>query len=116
MKDTIPRPPPESCTEKVFQDWILKVAKAREWRVNHVFRAKVTRPDRSEAWITTCSPGWPDLTLFRGPRLVAMEIKSKTGQVDPLQDGWLDAFAALPCAEAWVVDPTMARQVVMILR
>lgn len=112
MNDTIRKPPPDTATEKDFQAWVIDTAKRRGWKYAHTYRALM----QDGQWRTTTSPGFPDLLLLRGPRLVAMEVKSKTGRVDPLQDQWLDAFALLPCAEAWVVDPTMAAEVMRILR
>jgi hypothetical protein len=39
-------------------------------------------------------PGWPDLVLVRGDRIVYRELKSATGKVSEEQQVWLDALAA----------------------
>ncbi len=44
-----------------------------------------------------------------------MEVKSKTGRIDPAQNEWLDALAQVPCAEVWVLDPTLANEALRLL-
>lgn len=111
QRETIPAPPPEDCQEHEFKDWIVKVARARGWMVNHVWK---TRNDRG-IWITTCAAGWPDLTCVRDGRIVFIEVKSRRGRVEPKQDEWLDALAAIPCAEVWIVDARQWRDVAVVL-
>lgn len=103
--------PPETCTENEFQRWIIDTAKRLGWRYSHTYRAQM----QDGQWRTTCSVGWPDLVLVRGPRIVFIEIKSKNGRIDPAQEQWLDALAEVPCAEVWVVDPTMSGDVEAVL-
>lgn len=104
-------PPPDTATEKQFQAWVIDTAKRCGWKYSHTYRALM----QDGQWRTTCAVGWPDLVLVRGPRIVFMELKSKTGRLDPAQDEWLDALAEIPCAEVWVVDPTMSGTVEALL-
>lgn len=108
---TIRKPPPETASETEFQRWIIDTAKRCGWRYSHTYRALM----QDGQWRTTCSTGWPDLVLVRGPRIVFMEVKAKTGRIDPAQDAWLDTLAEIPCAEVWVVDPTMSADVLRTL-
>lgn len=110
-RDTIPAPPPEDCPETEFKNWIMRVARERGWKVNHVWK---TRNERG-VWITTCAPGWPDLTLVRDGRIVFIECKAKRGRVEPDQDEWLDELAKIPCAEVWVADARQWQEIAVTL-
>jgi hypothetical protein len=110
-RGTIPAPPPEDCPETEFKKWIVKVARERGWKVNHVWK---TRNERG-VWITTCAPGWPDLTLVRAGRIVFIEVKSRRGRVEPDQDEWLDELAKIPCAEVWVADARQWQEIAVTL-
>lgn len=48
-------------------------------------------------------PGFPDLTLVRGSRLVFIELKSQKGRYRAGQENWL--FALSQCAEAYTYRP-----------
>lgn len=111
MNDTIRKPPPWTCSEAEFQRWVIDTAKRRDWDYSHTYRAKM----EDGQWRTTCAKGWPDLVLVRGPRIVFMELKSVSGTTDPDQEKWLDRLALVTCAEVWVLDPTMADEVISIL-
>lgn len=108
---TIPAPPPHDCSEAVWQAWVIKVARENRWKVNHVFRSKLA----DGSWRTTCSVGWPDLTMVRGDRIVFAELKDRRGKVDPTQDEWLDTLAEVPCAEVFTWRPAHWEQVVKVL-
>lgn len=68
-------------TEKAFQRQIMDYAKLRGWKVLHVLRMR-----GSEA-------GWPDLSLVRPPRFLAVELKSEHGRPTPAQLEWLEALS-----------------------
>lgn len=106
-----PAPPPVDCREAIWQRWVLDLAKRWGWRANHVYRAKLS----DGTWRTTCSVGWPDLTLVRGARIVFAEVKDDKRQPDPAQDAWLDALADVPCAEVFVWRPRHWQEVVRTL-
>jgi hypothetical protein len=111
QRGTIPSPPAEDCPEREFKDWIVRVARERGWKVNHVWK---TQNQRGQ-WITTCAVGWPDLTCIRDGRIVFIEVKAHRGRVEPKQDEWLDELAKIPCAEVWVVDARQWRDVAVVL-
>jgi hypothetical protein len=66
--------------EKVLQTAIVDLAEIRGWLVYH------THDSRRSA------PGFPDLVLVRGERLIFAELKSETGRVSPDQRLWLQAL------------------------
>lgn len=80
-------------TEADWQRTIVELARLNGWLVFH---------DRV-AWRS--DPGWPDLVLLRGPRLVVAELKSETGKLTPAQEAWLMRWRSVPCAEVFVLRP-----------
>ena len=68
-------------TERELQSNVTRLAKQEGWLCFHVVDAK-----RS-------APGYPDLTLARGSRLIFAELKSETGRLRPEQIDWLDTLA-----------------------
>lgn len=46
-------------------------------------------------------PGFPDLVLVKGTRLIFAELKADTGRVSPAQQRWLDALGATSRAVVW---------------
>lgn len=108
---TIPKPPDPKCSEAEFQRWVLKVARENGWKINHVYRSKLA----DGQWRTTCSVGWPDLTLVRDGRIVFAELKDHRGKVDPAQDEWLDSLASVDAAEVHVWRPADWRIVAKVL-
>jgi VRR-NUC domain len=83
-----PRPLPKArragldITEKQWQAQVIQLATLCGWRHQHQHDSR-----RSV-------PGWPDLVLCRPPRLLAVELKSRSGKVTPEQQTWLDDLAA----------------------
>lgn len=69
-----------SITEKAWQAQVLAIARVAGWLVYHPFDSR-----RSV-------PGFPDLTLVRGPRLIFAELKTQKGRITPEQQRWLDAL------------------------
>ena len=69
-------------SERRLQSAILQAARCTGWMAYHTFDSR-----RSQ-------PGYPDLTLVRGHRLIFAELKSKTGRLTPQQRGWLEALKA----------------------
>ena len=50
-------------------------------------------------------PGWPDIFALRGPRALAIELKSTTGTLTVHQARWLDAFSQCPGIETYCWRP-----------
>jgi hypothetical protein len=85
---------PPRLTEKAFAGQVIQYARLMGWLVVH-------------HWISVRSePGFPDLCMVRGGRLVVAELKSLTGRLSPAQEQWLGALGAVPCCEVYVWRPT----------
>ena len=78
--------------EAELQANVIDLAQVLGWRVVH-FRPAQT----SKGWRTAVQgdgKGYPDLTLLRGNRGIAAELKSARGKVTAEQAAWLGAFLA----------------------
>lgn len=98
--------------EADMQRIILILARKHGWRVYHASRARV----KKGRWLTPTqgNPGFPDLILCKPPRLLAVELKSPTGRVQPEQQAWLDALQACG-VEVHVWRPTNWEPILRIL-
>lgn len=67
-------------TERQLQDLILDAARKLGWLVYHTHDSR-----RSQ-------PGFPDLVLVKGKRILYRELKRQTGRTTPDQDTWLAAL------------------------
>lgn len=67
-------------TERQLQDGIVELARILGWLAYHTHDSR-----RSQ-------PGFPDLVLVRGERLIFAELKSENGRVSPAQKVWLGAL------------------------
>jgi Holliday junction resolvase len=85
--------PALAITEKQFQAELVELLERFGWRTYHTFDSR-----RSAA-------GFPDLIAVKGPRLLAIEVKSEAGVVSLDQRAWLTAFAAVPGVIALVIRP-----------
>lgn len=69
-------------SEADFQATVIEMAHALGWRVYHTYRS------------TRSTPGFPDLVLVRGDRLLFLELKSEKGKLTTTQMDWLhDLYA-----------------------
>jgi hypothetical protein len=82
-----------AASEKEFQAQVVELARRRGWRIYHPFDSR-----RS-------NPGFLDLVLVRGNRLIFAEVQAQRGKVSPQQDAWLDALD-LTGAECYIWRPT----------
>src|SRR5579871_2839737 len=76
--------------ERAFQAAVEEFARLCGWRVYHAHDSR-----RSE-------PGWPDLAMCRGERLVCAELKTRTGRVRPEQRDWMAALERVPGVEVYL--------------
>jgi hypothetical protein len=71
-------------SEKDFQQTVVEMAEALGWMVYHTYESR-----RS-------NPGFPDLVLTKGGRLIFAELKAQKGRVSPEQMQWLGALKLCP--------------------
>ena len=82
-------------TEKQWTDQVRKIARLMGWLDYHTYRS------------TRSTPGFPDLVLVRGDRIIFAELKrEKGGVLSPAQRVWLDALAATNLVEVHVWRPS----------
>jgi hypothetical protein len=67
-------------TERQLQDAIIGAAQRLGYLVYHVYDSR-----RSV-------PGFPDLVLLKGQKMLVLELKTDKGRVRPEQHVWLQAF------------------------
>lgn len=77
---------PES--ESGFQGWVIDLAHTYGWLVYHARPSRV----RDGRWATamTGDPGFPDLVLARGGRVIFAELKTDRGRISDSQQQWLE--------------------------
>lgn len=88
----------DQMTEADLQKRIMGRAKTRGWFVHHVGKGIATFDSNGNPiFVTTGSPGWPDLLFFKPGMPIpvfAMELKKQAGEVSPEQWVWLRRFNA----------------------
>ena len=80
-------------SEKEFQQQVLELAVRCRWMSYHTFDSR-----RS-------TPGFPDLTLVRPPRIIFAELKSQNGHMTADQSKWVGALAECTSVETYVWRP-----------
>jgi len=95
-------------SENVFLGNVIKAARLMGWHVAH-FRPGMTRRGR---WVTPVQgdgAGWPDVVLIhqKKRRLIVAELKTETGKLTDKQQRWLELWRLIPCAEVFVLRPSM---------
>ena len=100
----MPRSPALTVPEQPYQAAIIRAARLTGWLVYHTHDSR-----RSE-------PGFPDLIMVRGTRMIAAEVKSVSGRVSQAQQAWLDAIGAVDAVSAHVWRPDDWDQIVDMLR
>jgi hypothetical protein len=66
--------------EHDWQTRVVDLARLRGWLVYHPHDSRLSEP------------GWPDLAMVRGGRLILAELKSPHGRLTPKQATWLEAL------------------------
>jgi hypothetical protein len=89
-------------SEKAWQAQVEQIARGAGWLIYHTHDSR-----RS-------NPGFPDLVLVKGPRLIFAELKTHTGRISPDQRRWLDALGAAS-AEVYVWRPADQDEVLAAL-
>jgi len=80
--------------EKDWQQTIIDAARLLGWLVFHPYDSR-----RS-------TPGFPDLILLRGNRMLAIECKTERGKTTMTQELWLEALGDVPGVVALVARPS----------
>jgi hypothetical protein len=80
--------------ERDWQEVVVAYARITGWLVYH------THDSRRSA------PGFPDLAMTRGGRLVLAELKTETGRLRPEQARWIEALSAVRGMEVHVWRPS----------
>jgi hypothetical protein len=99
-------------SEAAWQQKVTQLALSCGWRVYH---PPDNRPSGNTGRVQAVEPGYPDLTLVRGDRLLFAELKAEKGRLGPGQQEWLDALAAAG-AETRLWRPSDWDEVVAVLR
>lgn len=97
-------------TEADFQRTVTQMADAYSWRWYH----SPSNSPGAGGWVQNVRAGFPDLVLIRGKRLLFLELKRETGKTTAAQDEWLFALRDAG-VEAWVVRPSMMRELRALL-
>lgn len=91
MKSITPAEYRGAQSEAEFQRAVIDLARLRGWLVFHA------RPARTQSgrWSTPMqgNPGFPDLVMTRGGRVIFAELKAERGRVSRAQQAWLDALS-----------------------
>ena len=100
-------------SERDFQTAVVRYARIMGWRIAHFRPAQM----RSGAWATPMQgdPGFPDLVMVRGGRVVFAELKRVGKKPQDLQSAWLDDLKACDGVEVyvWTADHWDAIEVVL---
>lgn len=87
-------PPPPGCSEAVFTDLVIALARRHGWRVAHFRPARVKRAGREiyETPVSADGKGFPDLIMVRTGEILVAELKVGKNRASDDQVKWLDAF------------------------
>lgn len=95
---------PTLLTEAQLSGLVVELARLGGWKHRyHTFNSK-----RS-------SHGFPDWIFVKGPRLLAVELKSEKGTVRDEQASWLDALSDVPGVEVYLWRPSDWDEIVSVL-
>jgi hypothetical protein len=81
-------------SEAQFQASVMQLATMYGWEWLHIQKAMNDRAYHRTPAIGSLGPGWPDLVLLKGNRLIFAELKSEKGKVTPNQRGVLGMLSA----------------------
>jgi hypothetical protein len=92
-----------SYTEKQWQSEVTTLAKDLGWLTYHTLRSKGSEP------------GFPDLVLVRGERVLFIEVKTMKGKLSSAQSFWLGALGQTT-VEVYLWRPSDIQEVGEVLR
>ena len=99
-------------TETEFQKQVVRIAEEFGWEWMHIGRTGKHVPNGAKG---TLGPGWPDLLLVRGDRLVIAELKAE--KAPPPTPAQHHVLAALEfAAETYVWRPSHLNLILEVLR
>ena len=81
-------------SERAFQRQVVELAALMGWRTYHTYDSR-----RS-------NPGFPDLVLFRAPRVVFAELKRQNGRMTDAQRAWAEELAECAGVEYYLWRPS----------
>tara|TARA_R110000744_G_scaffold112956_1_gene211702 strand:+ start:277 stop:606 length:330 start_codon:yes stop_codon:yes gene_type:complete len=87
-------------SETTFLNWVMDLANQATWLVYHTHDSR-----RSQ-------PGFPDLTMAKGGRLIFAELKSEKGRVSPHQQVWLNQLEKIKGVEVYLWRPSHIDEIV----
>jgi hypothetical protein len=96
--------PVQRITEKAWQQTVIDAAKALKYRVYHTFDSRKS------------APGFPDLCLIRGERLIFAELKAEKGKLSEAQVDWLNDLGLVETVEVYIWRPSDWPNVELILK
>lgn len=104
-------------TERQFTETVVGVAHLFGWLAFHPLHSIDRRRNGEERWRTAMAgdPGYPDLTLARGGRVIFAELKTDTGRASKAQKQWLEELGAQG-AECYLWRPRDLTDIKVILR
>ena len=94
LRASRPKRPVPKVAEKAFQQVVLDFAKLNGWR-SYFTHNSCRSP-----------PGFPDLTMVRGDRLLFAELKTETGVASVDQAQWMLALTEVPSVEGYFWRPS----------
>jgi hypothetical protein len=87
--------------ERDWQATLVAALEAFGYVVEHTYPLRTQHGWRTGSTLK----GKPDLIALRPPRLLAIEVKTDVGRLDPEQRAVLSLYALVPSCRAWVLRP-----------
>jgi len=93
-------------SEAEFQQAVTALANLKGWRWLHIQPGLTERGRYRTPVSGSLGPGWPDLVLVRGERLLFAELKAQRGKVTGLQEEVLGILTGCRFVEVYVWRPS----------
>ena len=92
-------------TEAAFQSAVQDLADLRGWEWLHLQRALNDRGYWRTPVTGPLGPGWPDLLMIRGDRVIVAELKVGYGKLRPNQERVLGIISSVGWIEVYTWHP-----------